>query len=124
MTTAPSPSSTPGARPQAAGGGRTWKPTTAGILTLIAGILNLIAGLIVATVGTFMGGMAGFGAIFGAIGAPLIVLGIISIIGGIFAMQRRVWWLALVGAILAVPGTFVLGVLAIIFVAMGKKEFA
>ncbi len=116
-TPTPTPTPTPASTPGAASPAKTWKPTT-------AGILNLIGGIIVATAGTFLGGMAGFGAIFGAIGTPLIVLGIISIIGGIFAIQRRVWWLALVGAILAVPGTFILGVLAIIFVAMGKKEFA
>ena len=48
-----------------------------------------------------------------------------QIVGGIFALRRRVWGLALAGAICAflVPAGFILGILAIIFVAMGKREF-
>ena len=104
---------------------KTWKPTTAGILTIIAGALNLIAGIVVAGLGETIGLLAGFWGM-GAIGAPLIVIEIISIIGGIFAIRRNIWGLALAGAICALfpPPVIVLGILAIIFVAMGKKEFA
>jgi len=100
----------------------TWKPTTAGILCIIAGAIATIAGIVIAVVGSI-------GWFFGipwisAIGAPLIILGIIAIVGGSCALRRRVWGLALVGSICALlpPGTL-LGILAIIFVSLGKGEF-
>ncbi len=104
---------------------RTWKPTTAGILTIVAGALNVIAGIVVAALGETIGMYAGYWGM-GAIGAPLIAIGIVSIIGGSFALRRRVWGMALAGAICALfpPPVIVLGILSIIFVAMGRKEFA
>jgi len=100
----------------------TWKPTTAGILCIIAGAIATIAGIVIAVVGSI-------GWFFGipwisAIGAPLIILGIIAIVGGSCALRRRLWGLALVGSICALlpPGTL-LGILAIIFVSLGKGEF-
>lgn len=104
---------------------KTWKPTTAGILCIVAGVFNLIAGILVAGLGGTFGGMWGVPWI-GAIGAPLIVFGIIAIVGGVFALRRRVWGMALVGGIFSLfpPQIIVLGILAIIFVSLGKKEFS
>jgi len=102
---------------------KTWKPTTAGILCIITGALQLIFGLAMATVGGIGGALIGMGWL-SAIGAPLIVLGIIVIVGGIYALRRKVWGLALAGSICALVGPwFILGILAIIFVALGKGEF-
>ena len=101
---------------------RTWKPTTAGILSIIAGAISVIIGIVVAAVGV----IGWFFAMpwFSAIAAPIIVVGIIAIVGGIYALRREVWGLALVGSICALIGPlFVLGVLAIIFVSLGKSEF-
>jgi hypothetical protein len=56
------------------------------------------------------------------VGVPLIVLGIIAIVGGISALRRENFGLSLAGAICALP-TKILGVLAIIFVSLSKKEF-
>ena len=101
---------------------KTWKPTTAGILCIIAGAIATIAGIVIAVVGTI-------GWFFGipwvsAIGAPSIILGIIAIVGGSYALKRRVWGLALVGSICALIGPWgLLGLLAIIFVSLGKGEF-
>ena len=99
---------------------KTWKPTAAGVCAIIGGVVGLIWGLITVSVGTFAGGI--FMGWFAAFGTPLTVLGIIAIVGGIFALKRRIWWLALVGSICAVP--FGIGILALIFVIMGKNEFA
>ena len=103
---------------------RTWKPTTAGILSIVAGAIGLIAGIVVAGLGETVGALTGFWGL-GAIGAPLIVIGIVAIVGGVFALRRRIWGLALAGAICALfpPPVAILGILAIIFVAMGKREF-
>jgi hypothetical protein len=102
---------------------KTWKPTVGGVLAIIAGVPELIIGALFAT------GVGLFGGIFGvgwlsAIFAPLIVFGIIAIVGGICALQRRVWGLALAGSICALIGPwFILGILAIVFVSLGKREF-
>jgi hypothetical protein len=101
---------------------KTWKPTTAGILCIIAGAISVIAGIVIAALG-------GIGWFFGipwisAIGAPAIVVGIIAIVGGSAALRRRVWGLALAGSICALlPPWTILGILAIIFVSLGKGEF-
>jgi hypothetical protein len=102
---------------------KTWKPTVAGILAIIAGALQVIFGAVFATGVGFWGGIVGMGWL-SAIFAPLIVLGIVAIIGGIYALLRKIWGLALAGSICAVIGPwFILGILAIIFVALGKGEF-
>jgi len=110
---------------------RTWKPTTAGILSIVAGAFNLIAGIAIACVGAacldpWTGYMGKTCLWFGAIGAPLIVIGIVAIVGGVFALRRRIWGLALAGAICALfpPPVVVLGILSIIFLALSKEEFA
>ena len=108
---------------------RTWKPTTAGILCIIAGAIGVIAGIVVAVVGSIGSIFVGLGWLvelgwLGAMGAALIILGVIAIVGGSCALRRRVWGLALAGSICAFigPGT-ILGILAIIFVSLGKGEF-
>ena len=110
---------------------KTWKPTTAGILNIVAGALGVIGGIVVATVGSVAGGLlAQLGlpflhSLIGGIAAFPIVLGVVAIVGGIYALQRRLWGLALAGAICAflTPPLGLLGLLSIIFVALGKDEF-
>jgi hypothetical protein len=103
---------------------RTWKGTTAGILTIIGGIIGIAAGAILATVGTaFLAGIPGLELMAG-IGAGIIAIGAIALIAGIFTLRRKSWGFALAGAILALFPIIPLGILAIIFVAMGKNEFS
>jgi hypothetical protein len=61
-----------------------------------------------------------------------IVLGLIAIAGGVFAIRRKVWGLALTGAICAIVPphpwgyliwTPVLGISALVFVVLSKSEF-
>ena len=102
---------------------KTWKPTIGGILAIIAGALEVIFGTLGATGISFVAGFVGLGWL-SVILAPLIVFGIIAIVGGIYALQRKIWGLALAGSICALIGPwFILGILAIIFVALGKGEF-
>jgi len=117
---------------------RTWKPTTAGILNIITGALNALSviGLIIAIVAIGNINIMRFippadapfiAPLVGTILIVLLVLSIIEavfpIIGGVFALQRRKWGWALAGSIIAILGTFPLGVAATIFVAMAKNEF-
>lgn len=102
---------------------KTWKPTTAGILSIIAGCIAVVTGIVVVLLGTLIGGF--FGLPWpGLFGIPSLIFGIIAIVGGIYALRRQVWGLALAGAICALVGPWaILGLLAIIFVSLGKGEF-
>ena len=108
---------------------RTWKPTTAGILGIIAGAIGVLFGLILAVAGGILGTILGVfipfigGAVAGAFAIPLI-LGIVTIIGGVYALKRRIWGLALAGSICAFFCVWFLGIPAIIFVILGKREFS
>ena len=51
------------------------------------------------------------------------VLSIVAIVGGISAVRRKRFGLSLAGAICALPSV-ILGILAVIFVALGKREFS
>ncbi len=65
-----------------------------------------------------------FMAIFYAISAIFMAaLGALGIVGGIFALKRKRWGVALAGAIAGVFTFFPCGIAAIIFVAMSRPEF-
>ena len=135
---------------------RTWKPTTAGIMTIITGAMGIAGGVllflfsgIVGTLGgidwgqwmekwsgedwwgpgaayppgmaeQFLGGAAMWIMVAGSI---VLVFGIIALSGGISAVKRRRWGLSLAGSILSLFIMPILGILAIIFVSLGKGEF-
>jgi len=119
---------------------KTWKPTAAGILSIIGGsagiclgvLIILLGGLIglASTVGTYLGEpalvelMLTIGKMAGVAGGVVIALGAIGIAGGICALKRRCWGMALAGPICALRVSGVLGILSIIFVSIGKKEFS
>jgi hypothetical protein len=56
------------------------------------------------------------------VAVPLLVLGIVAIVGGVSAIRRKMFGLSLAGAICALPSG-ILGILAVIFVSLGKREF-
>jgi hypothetical protein len=107
---------------------KTWKPTTAGILGIIAGAIAVILGLVLAVAGGILGTILGAfipfigGAVAGVFALP-VILGIVAIIGGVYALKRRSWGFALAGSICALFCVFFLGIPAIIFVILGKGEF-
>ena len=100
----------------------TWKPVTAGILSIIAGVIAILVALWIFRrhEGFFL--MAR-GERWRASGLFALLVGIMSIIGGIFALIRKAWGAALAGAITALYPFGILGILAIIFVALPKGEF-
>lgn len=55
--------------------------------------------------------------------AFFVLTGALGVVGGIFAIKRKNWGLALAGAIAGTVTFFPVGVPAIIFVALGKGEF-
>ncbi len=115
---------------------KTWKPTTSGVLSIVAGSLSVAAGLILVLFGGVLSGiLASVGVpgalslipfpIVGGIATPLFILGAMAIVGGTYAIRRRVWPMALAGAICALfpPQVGILGILAIVFIVLGKDEF-
>jgi len=143
---------------------RTWKPIAAGILCIIAGIVGLIPFILVAAL------VVGASSMFGdmppvislAAMIPLILFGIVPIVGGICALRRRRWGLALAGSICCplagfvilgfyflyvligsiavwprtpefgdpipmligfIVGFVIFGILPIVFIILGKREF-
>jgi len=101
---------------------KTWKPVAAGVLMIIAG--------------AFWGVGGGSGVFHDPFSAPfrwffetgqldpgLIVAGAVAIVGGVFALQRKLWPMALAGSILALPCMGLFGLLSIIWVAQSRKEF-
>ncbi len=127
-----------GARLTKAGGpaGRAWMPTAAGVLSIIAGVINLLGGIAVAAIGGIVSEMTWIypwsfdwwmpGAPFWSIwiaGIVLIAIGIVAIIGGSFALRKKIWGMALAGAICSLPCSWILAIPAIVFIAMSKQEF-
>jgi len=111
---------------------RTAKPTVAGIFMIVSGALSII-GAIIFVVGigfatTFLEATPGYDAalmsglmVFWAIIG--IIVSLVTLVGGIFCLRRRLWGLALAGSILSVMQIFFLGIPALILVAMSKQEF-
>ncbi|MFC2069080.1 hypothetical protein ACFLTP_08780 [Chloroflexota bacterium] len=122
---------------------KTGKPIVAGILNIIAGALSLLG-----AIGVIIGiiffvsfstqpiltdmwrnlGDLGIGSnliiillLIGAIFSA--ILGILPLLGGIYALQRKKWGLALAGSIVAILSSTILGIITTILVAVAKDEF-
>jgi hypothetical protein len=104
---------------------KTWKPTVAGILSIIAGVVSVLVGAGAIARGELVYRMMWHWR-WEVVGVIALALGVVAIIGGIFAIRRQAWGLALAGAICALfpPHLCVLGILAIVFVALSKDEFS
>ena len=106
---------------------KTWKPITAGILDIVAGGFTVLAsiGLIVG------GGVTGVvpdvpdfvPALLMGMAIPFLIVGILAIVGGVYALKRKKWGWALTGSILALFPWWVLGVAAIVITILAKNEF-
>jgi hypothetical protein len=122
------------------GSNRSGLLTAGGVLSIIGGALEVIVGgIIVALVSLGMplrlwllqclprfGGACSMAVVsigLIVIGGLLLVLGIIAILGGVSAVRRRSFGLSLAGAICALIPLNLLGLLAVIFVSLSKKEF-
>lgn len=90
---------------------QTWKPIAAGSLTISAGVLGLIVGIVLISISPLF-----------MVGLVAIMISIVAIAGGLCALKRRAWGLALAGSICSVPCW--LGIPAIILIALSKQEFS
>ena len=97
---------------------------------MVAGIVGLVNGLMFMLTGANIETSLNFPTTIAALnGMPGLILGIIAIAGGVIAIKRRVFGFALAGAVLSIVATFnlgiviILGILGVIFIALGKKDF-
>ena len=111
----------------------------AGVLNIVSGAMSLlgISGVIIviATLGSgqfFQDAFyeAGFSGEIGFIQAILVVaaiflaiVGTLSLVGGLYGLQRKRWGWALAGSISTTLGSTPLGIAAIIFTALSRDEF-
>lgn len=117
---------------------KTWKPTVAGILNIVSGAVGLVCvfGLIIAigvTGGFYIPGTEQIPRfvpfLLTGIAIPLAIVSILSLIGGIYAVQRRKWGLALAGSISAIfasiplLGGLPVGIISTILNALSKNEY-
>jgi hypothetical protein len=97
---------------------KTWKPIVGGLLSIASGLPFLVIGLVM---------------LFGEYKEDawqalvwfwpfLLVFGIVPIIGGIFAIRRRRWRLALIGSIGGILAFYLAGP-ALILIAISRGEF-
>jgi hypothetical protein len=96
-----------------------------GVLTIISGAM-MVGGGILAT-GVPWALIPEISAVLAeapaGVGGGFIALGAVALVGGVYALRRRIWGLALAGAICAAFPSTPLGVLAIIFISIAKREF-
>jgi hypothetical protein len=112
------------------------KATVAGILDITAGIFGFVGGVPLLVLA--LGGAAVLGmvpepeanrvaflplALFLPLAVFCFVAGLVAIFGGVAAINRRSWGMAVAGSIAAVFGFFPLGIGAIIFTILAEPEF-
>jgi hypothetical protein len=111
---------------------RTSKPVVAGILIIITGSLGLMA----AFSGFFFLIAIGrgiedyylvFPEFFTAFSLAIIIISalfsLLVLVSGLYTLERKYWGLALAGSIVAAIGFFVLGVPALVLIALSRDEF-
>ena len=117
----------------------TWKPIAAGILNITVGLLNVIGMFVlIMLLVAFGGGLLALSRIADLIpiwisgivqGVMIIValiigiMGALPLIGGIYAVQRKNWRLALTGSIVAILSALPLGITSTVLIALAKDEF-
>ena len=123
-------------------------PKAAGVLNIISGATHLLGAIFILIFGWLGDGILNIlwyglvGTLFwqriwaldpfvyplpqelqGTAAIPVMILSILAIVGGICALKRKAWRIALTGSICAALVTWFLGIPAIILTVILKKEF-
>jgi len=116
----------------------TWKPIMAGILDIVSGAIGMVGGIYFVILSAVFQTIREvihmdpviiqqteqiISKLF-AVPFVLVFIGIISIIGGVYALQRRIWPFALAGAISSCIVFPIFGIPSIIITALAKEEFS
>ena len=104
---------------------KTPMPVIAGVLAIISGCFALLFAL------PFFSGL--FRNLSGTVhpinhfpwySVTVLIICLLAIIGGIFALIRKNWIVSLIGAIASIFPLVILGILAIVLIILSKKEFS
>ncbi len=131
---------------------RSWMPKIAGILDIVIGGPVVVFALVLLVGGIMTWNAPGGGNIFVLIAIIFAILGIPPIVGGIYALRRKRWQVALIGSLFATLVAMMMyvalvralfqasglsgpaaalgaiiglgmGIVATLFIALSKKEF-
>lgn len=104
---------------------KSWKSTVAGVLAITGGALILLFASIISLSLVFAAPSANALIPAALFGGFFLALGIVAIVGGISALQRRRWGLALAGSICALmPPATMLGIASIVFITIARDDFS
>ncbi|MGA9049269.1 MAG: hypothetical protein WB588_09780 [Dehalococcoidia bacterium] len=106
---------------------KSWKTLTAGILDIVSGVGMMFVCFWLVVVGSIAGIVPKApqwlpGVLF-ALAILFIVVAIVAVVGGILAIRRKAWGMALTGSIAAFFCCFIFGVVAIVLTALAHNEF-
>ena len=94
-------------------------PVAGGVLILISSLGYIVGGGLMAVAGTSVIDFGGGWAV--GCGAILLILGVVALLGGVFAIQKKHWAIALIAGILVIPT--ILGLIGLILVAVSRAAF-
>lgn len=103
-------------------------------LSLAAGIIDIVAGGLSILLLAFMGlfflflsgtdeGMEEIPYLVALIPLAMLIPSVLAVVGGIFALRRRAWVMALIGSIALILTSQVAGIAALVLTIMAKDEF-
>jgi len=95
--------------------------TAAGIVDIVLGGFSAVSIILVLMVAIIMVGGFPIYIVLGIL--AFAVMGLLAVVGGIFALRRKHWGIALAGAIVLVPASSLLGIAAVVLTVMAKDEF-
>jgi len=106
---------------------RTALPTIAGVINIIIGSLNLLGiigiGIAIGVISSAAGVDVIVLPILWSVIIALSILGLPSLIGGIYALQRKNWVIALIGSIASFLIWNVIGLIPLILIIISRDEF-
>jgi uncharacterized membrane protein len=107
---------------------RTSSPVIAGVMNIVIGALNLLGVLGIVVIIALLSNDYYFDEItmpfLWVVFFVLLIFSVPSIIGGVYALQRKNWVLALIGSITSFLSWNVIGLIPLILVIISKDEFA
>jgi hypothetical protein len=97
--------------------------TAAGIIDIAAGGFSLVTLLFMTVFLFIMAGSDEVPPFLALIPLVMLIPGVLAIVGGIFALRRRSWVMALIGSIALIVTSSIPGVAALVLTVMARDEF-
>lgn len=109
---------------------KSWLPTVAGVLDIIAGVFALVSCMAISFGGYIVGSapdadqfpLPAVVALLSTLSFGFLIIGLLAIIGGIFALRGTRWGWALAGSIAATLAFPPLGIPAIVLTVLAEGE--